>query len=50
MIFLFISFLAVLLLHCCADLSVAVVSGGCSLVAVRRLLTAAASLVAEPRL
>ena len=47
MIFLFISFLAVLLLHCCADFSLVATSGGCSLVAVLRLLTAAVSLVAE---
>ena len=49
LIYLFIhSFLAVLGLHCCMGLSLAVVSGGYSRVVVRQLFTSVASLVAEP--
>ena len=40
-------FMAVPGLHCCAVFSVAVASGGYSLVVVHRLLIVAASLVAE---
>ena len=43
-------FLAVLGLHCYMSFSLVVETGGYSLVAVRQLLTAAASLVAEHRL
>ena len=47
-IYLFIYlFMAVPGLHCCAVFSVAVASGGYSLVVVHRLLIVAASLVAE---
>ena len=45
--YLFILFSAVLGLCCCTWLSLLLASGGCSLAAVRRLLIAAASLVAE---
>ena len=38
-------FLAALGLHCCSDLSLIAVSGGCSLVVARRLLFAVTSLV-----
>ena len=43
----FYLFLAVLGLQCCADLSLAVVSKGCSLVTVHRLLIAVASLAVK---
>ena len=46
-IFFFNLFLAILSLPCCAGLSLVGASWGCSLVAVHRLLTATASLVAE---
>ena len=39
--------MAVLGLHCCSGFSLAVASGGCSLVVVCRLGIAVASLVAE---
>ena len=45
--FKFYLFLAVLGLHCCAVFSLVVASGGYSLVAVGRLLTVVAPLVAE---
>ena len=41
-------FVAVLGLHCCTGFSLVVVRGGYSLVLAHRLLTAVASLVAEP--
>ena len=44
---LFILFLAVLGLHCCAGFSLAAVSEGYSLAAVHRLLIAVAPLVAK---
>ena len=43
-------FLTVLGLHCCVGFSLVAVSGGCSLVAARGLLTAVASFVAGHRL
>ena len=43
-------FWAVLGLHSCEGFPLVVASWGCSLVAVRRLLTAAASLAVEHRL
>ena len=46
-IFLFVLFLAVLGLRCCTALSLVVEGGGYPLAAVRRLLIAVASLVAE---
>ena len=46
-IYLCISLLAVLGLHCCAGFSLVVVSRGCSLIVVCGLLIAVASLVAE---
>ena len=46
-IYLCISLLAVLGLHCCAGFSLVVVSRGCSLIVVCGLLIAVASLAAE---
>ena len=46
-IYLCISLLAVLGLHCCAGCSLVVVSRGCSLIVVCGLLIAVASLAAE---
>ena len=46
---LFYLFLAVLGLCCCIGFSLVVASRGCSLVTVQRLLSAVASLAAEPR-
>ena len=46
----YIYFLTVLRLCCCAGFSPVAASRGCSLVAVCRLLTAVASLVADRRL
>ena len=43
-------FLAVLGLHCCVGFSLVAMSRGYSVIAIHRLLTAAASLVAEHRL
>ena len=43
--FFFFKFLAVLGLHCCMDFSLVVADGGCSLVVLRGLLIAVASLV-----
>ena len=45
--FTFIFILAVLGLHCCVGFSLVAASGGYSLVVVRRLLVAVASLVVE---
>ena len=43
-------FMAVLDLHCCEDFSLAVVNGGLLFIALCRLLTVAASLVADASL